>query len=332
MAKGHKPVAGSRAYWPRKRARRVYSSFTSAPAKDNPVPLSFAGYKAGMTSVVVVEKYKGPRNVELERDAVKPVTVLDCPSLIVCGIRAYKKTAYGLRSHATVWSESLAKDLSRKLKTPKKPATKEGIDKIEKNMDIISDVRLLVHTKPRESGVRKKKPEIFEIPLGGHPREKWKYAREKLGGELRASDVFQEGELVDVRSVSRGKGYTGPVKRFGIKVRPRKHEKKRRHVGVLSPRNVARVLPGKIAFPGQHGFHTRTEYNKRIMRLGSGADTNPRGGFLNYGLVKGDYILLSGSVPGPKKRLIMLRKGIRSSGEPRRPELKQVLTHSQQGV
>ena len=331
MARSHKPVAGSRAYWPRKRAARIYPSFRTVPKSEETVPLVFAGYKAGMTRVVRTEKYKGPRDVEMERDRVTPVTVLDSPPLVICGIRTYKRTQYGLRSHSTMWTESPAKDLSRKASVPKRPS-KEKAKSIEKELDIIADVRLLVHTKPRESGIGKKKPEIFEVPLGGHPRDKWDYAKEKLGDELKASDVFSDGEIVDVRSVSTGKGFTGPVKRFGIKIRPRKHEKKRRHVGVLSPRNVARVLPGKIAFPGQHGYQTRTEYSKKIMALSSGDDANPKGGFLKYGLVKGDYILLSGSVPGSKKRLIMMRKGVRARGEIHKPEIKQILADSQQGV
>jgi large subunit ribosomal protein L3 len=331
MAKGHKPVAGSRAYWPRKRAARIYSSFRSAPGKAGGSPLVFAGYKAGMTRIVMTEKYKGPRNVEMERDRTAPVTVLDCPPLVVCGIRTYRQTPYGLRSHSTIWTESPAKDLSRKVRAPKAPA-KDRVEKAERGLDSLADVRLLVHTKPRESGIGKKKPEVFEIPLSGQPMEKWEYAKGKLGDELRAPDVFLEGEIVDARSVSTGKGYTGPVKRFGIKIRPRKHEKKRRHVGSLGPVNVARVLPGKVAFPGQHGYQTRTEYSKRILGIRNGDDANPKGGFLKYGIVKGDYILLSGSVPGPKKRLVMLRRGIRARGEPAKPEIKRILTDSQQGV
>lgn len=40
-------------------------------------------------------------------------------------------------------------------------------------------------------------------------------------------------------------------------------------------------------------------------------EINPKGGFINYGNIKGDYLLLLGTVPGPKKRLIRLRKTIR---------------------
>jgi large subunit ribosomal protein L3 len=43
---------------------------------------------------------------------------------------------------------------------------------------------------------------------------------------------------------------------------------------------------------------------------------SPKGGFKNYGEVKGDYLLLKGSVMGPAKRLIKLRKAARKSRYP----------------
>jgi large subunit ribosomal protein L3 len=67
-----------------------------------------------------------------------------------------------------------------------------------------------------------------------------------------------------------------------------------------------------VARAGQMGFHQRTEYNKRIVKISeTGDEINPKGGFIRYGLVKGDYIVVLGSVPGPKKRLIRIRKSMR---------------------
>ena len=39
---------------------------------------------------------------------------------------------------------------------------------------------------------------------------------------------------------------------------------------------------------------------------------NPEGGFKHFGLVKGDFIILKGSVPGTYRRLIKLRAQIRN--------------------
>jgi large subunit ribosomal protein L3 len=95
MAKGHKPRAGSRAFWPKKRAGRIYSRPRAHPEVKEGVPLDFAGYKAGMTQVSFMDNRKD--SVTGGQEIVKPITVLDCPPLVVCGIRAYKKTPYGLK-------------------------------------------------------------------------------------------------------------------------------------------------------------------------------------------------------------------------------------------
>ena len=331
MAKSHKPVAGSRAYWPRKRAKRIYSRIKShVPAKDA-VPLSFAAYKAGMIQVIVLDNRKG--STTEGQEIVRPVTVLDAPDIVVCGIKLYKKGINGLESQGVVWAENLAKDLKRKTKVPGKIETKKMLEEREKELDKVYEIRLLVHTKPRESGIRKKKPELFEISLGGDVNSQWGFAKQKLGSEIKATEVLKEGEMIDAKSVDKGKGYQGPVKRFGIKIRSRKHEKKRRHVGNLGARNVARVLPGKLAMPGQLGYQTRTEYNKKVIKIGNaGKEVNPKGGFLNYGLIKGNYILLEGSVPGPRKRLIMIRKGLRSKAKAETIEVKKIIQDSQQGA
>ena len=67
---------------------------------------------------------------------------------------------------------------------------------------------------------------------------------------------------------------------------------------------------------GQMGFHQRTEYDKRIMIIGNTDDDqikiNPAGGYKHFGLVKGDFIVLKGSVPGTYRRLIKLRSQIRN--------------------
>jgi large subunit ribosomal protein L3 len=332
MSKHHKPVAGSRAFWPKKRAKRMYpTAKTRAIKSEEPVPLVFAGYKAGMTRLIFVNQKKN--SATEGQEVIKPVTVLDCPALRICAIHVYKKSDIGnkgLMKFRTIWAEKLSKDLGRKIKIPSKTDPKSDISSLESQIEKLADVRLLVHTQPRGSGIGKKRPEVFEIGLGGDIKNKWEYAKEKLGSEIKASDVFKDGEWVDVSAIDKGKGFQGPVKRFGITIRPRKHEKKRRHTGVIGPRGVARVLPGKIAMPGQLGFQARTEFNKVIMKIGSDG-INPKGGWLNYGPVKGEYLLLSGSVPGPKKRLIILRKGLRAKKtEP--IEIKEVFLESQQGA
>jgi len=324
MAKGHKPRAGSTAYWPRKRAKRIYDRFTSHIEAEGVQPLDFACYKAGMVTVSYTDAR--PESATHGKDIFSAATVLDAPPLIVYGIKLYKNTPYGLKEITTILNEKLSKDLKRKTSVPKEPKTKEKLSKIEKDIENIDDVRLLVHTQPRNA-FGKKKPEVFEISLSGPVKDKWNYAKEKLGNEIKASEVFKTGDFVDVKAVTKGKGFEGPVKRFGIKIRNRKSHGKFRHVGTLGPVTPRRVIPGKLPMPGQMGFHTRTEYNKEILAISTEKEKSvtPKSGFANYGTVSGDYILLKGSVPGHKKRLIMLRLGLRKPEKTYPVEIKKII-------
>ena len=83
-------------------------------------------------------------------------------------------------------------------------------------------------------------------------------------------------------------------------------------LGPISPQSVMYTVPRA----GQMGFHQRVEYDKRIMIMGNTEDEqikiNPDGGYKHFGLVKGDFIVLKGSVPGTYRRLIKLRSQIRN--------------------
>ena len=88
---------------------------------------------------------------------------------------------------------------------------------------------------------------------------------------------------------------------------------------------------------GAKGEQKIDEYNKRLLKIGDNPDEiNPKGGFLNYGLVRGTYALLHGSLPGPTKRLIRFRKAVRFHGTRAnavvKPEITMVSQESQQGV
>ncbi|MCK4902826.1 MAG: 50S ribosomal protein L3, partial [Thermoplasmatales archaeon] len=86
---------------------------------------------------------------------------------------------------------------------------------------------------------------------------------------------------------------------------------------------------------GQMGYHQRTEYNKRVLKVGeNGEEITPAGGFLHYGIIKNSYILLHGSIPGPTKRLISLRDAVRYQRgvKVEQPEISYISTTSKQGV
>lgn len=306
----HQPRRGSLAYYPRVRARRVIPRIRSWPSYEGPPRLlGFAAYKAGMTHVVIVESR--PTSPLYGKEVVRAVTVLDAPPLYVFGIRAYKRDASGLKSLTECLAKELPKDLARAIKPLPKEAG--GIEKLKEVAKEVAELRALVCTMPRRSGVGKKKPEVFEVKIaGGSIEERLEYASSILGREVRVFEVFSEGQFVDVVSITKGKGFAGVVERYGVKVLPRwhKHRKGYRKVGAISPQHPSMMFT--VPRPGQLGFHQRTEYNKRVLKMGSNpSEVQVEGGFVGYGVVKGDYILIEGSVPGPRGQLVRLRYPIR---------------------
>jgi len=292
MPKTKRPRRGSMAFYPRKRSRRIYPNVTTWVSTKETQPLGFAGYKAGMTHVVLMDN--NPHSTTKGQEITISVTIFDCPPLSVFGFRCYT----GNKTCFDVFSEKLDKKLSRKLKLSKE--SKKLEEQLKKLPENIAKITLLCHTNPNF----KKKPEVFEIPIGGKIEDQTKYAKEMLGKEIKISDVFKEGDQIDVVGVTKGKGFQGEVKRFGIKVLGRKAQKMQRHTGSHGPEE-----PGKVRFtvpqPGQMGFQRRTEINKKILKIEDGFQI--KGGFVGYGNVNGVGVLVQGSVPGPKKRLIFMR-------------------------
>jgi len=331
----HQPRRGSLGFYPRVRARRIVARIRSWPhvEVEKPQLLGFAAYKAGMTHAVIVEDK--PTSPFYGREVVRAVTILDAPPLFVYGIRLYSSTSYGLKSIFEVLSDNVPKDLERKISLPKNYNKEERIARAQQLLNKTTEIRVLACTQPRLSGLRKKTPELVEIKVAAKSvEEAWKYALSILGKKVKASDVFKEGQYVDVISVTKGKGFQGVVKRYGVKIMPRwhKHRKGHRRTGTASPQKPDMMY--SIPRPGQLGFHQRTEYNKRIIKMGEdGLSVTVKGGFVGYGIVRGPYIVLLGSVPGPKGRLVRLRFPIRppKSAPTTPPKIVSINIDSKQG-
>jgi len=302
------PKRGSLSYLPKGRAARQTGRIRFWPSLKaaGPVLLGFMGYKAGMTHVLMVEDHAG--SPDFGKEVAKPATVIDTPPIIVCAVRAYTRDAYGLKTFTETWMKDPPKDINRLTTPPNNPNPENGLKKIEENLPQIAEFRILVATQPRLAGVPKKKPELVEIKVdGASVKEQFDYVKTLLGKTISVTDVFKEGTYIDVIAVSKGKGIQGVIKRWGVKIRDRKSRKMKRGVATLGAWSPSRVLY-TIPRAGQMGYHQRTEYNKRILKIGTnGADVTPKGGFIRYGPVNGAYMLLNGSVPGPAKRLIRLR-------------------------
>jgi large subunit ribosomal protein L3 len=321
VGKRHRPRRGSLQYAPRKRSRREYPRLKQARNGKDVKLLGFAGYKAGMTHVMSVEQRKQVKWAGAKLSV--PVTIIETPPLKVAGFRLYDSK----NSLTEVWADKHDKDLKRKIRTAKKQVVAEQLKKAESLLEKTVEIRLILHTNPRLAKIGKKKPEVFEISVGGSLSEAFNYAKEKLGKELRVDDAFSAGDMVDVAAVTKGKGFQGSVKRFGVKLLSRKSEKLKRKAGSLGP-----WTPKKVNFRtpqfGQMGYHTRVEFNKQVYSINDSLQII--GGIVNYGEVKNQCLLVKGSVPGAKKRLILLRPAIRSHKKPSTPIVNMISVRSQQ--
>lgn len=333
--KQHQPRHGSLAFLPKKRAAAIKGHMRHWLDSLREINfLGFAGFKAGMTHIMYVEDQ--PNSPYIGKELMKPVTIIEVPPLILIGVRVYNKDLYGKYVIGEIFSREINSYLARKMNVPNsdKNNFEKNKEKIEKNLNETSEIRGIFQTQPYKTSLPRKKPDIIEIKLNSikKPIEEFNYAFERLGNELRARDILTEGDLIDVISVSKGKGIQGPVKRMGVKILPRKNSKVRRGVACIGPWHPHRT-PYTVARAGQWGFYQRTEYHKRIMLIGENEEEiNPKGGFIRYGKIQGDYLLVLGSIPGSKKRLIRIRKTIRpiKAFATKSPEITFVCRDSQQ--
>jgi len=327
MAQHHKPKRGSLGYSPRKRARSIVPTIKAWPEDGQEVRLQgFAGYKAGMTHIFMLD-YR-PTSTTAGQEVFAPVTIVETPPMKIAAVRLYEKTPYGLKTKTEIWAEpDSIKELGSVMPLPKK--------RKEKEVDSYDEIRVLAYTEPwRMTGVPKKVPDIMEIRVGGGSVEdRYKYAMELLGKEVSIKDVFREGDMMDAIAVTKGKGFQGHVKRWGVKLLHHKNRKHRRMIGTLGP--WLSWVRSSVPQAGQTGFHKRTEYNKRILKIGEdGSEITPAGGFPHYGVIRNEYIVVHGTLPGSVKRIIRMRHAVRymKGVKVEKPEITYISTSSKQGV
>jgi large subunit ribosomal protein L3 len=292
--------SGSLQFYPRVRAKKVLPSVNWAPvSKDGVGVMGFIGYKVGMISAWVMDSTVDSLT-KGKRIAV-PATIVECPAMKIYSVRFYKG---GKVMKDIVVSND--KDLKKSVKLSKE------VGKVEDGIEF-DDVRVIVYSGVKGTCVDKNKADMLEIGVSGSKDEKLAFIKEKVGKEILVSEVFGEG-LVDVRAVTKGYGTQGPVRRFGIALKDHKSEKGRRRPGSLAPWHPSRVT-FRAPQAGQTGYQNRVVYNNLILEVGkiSEKDINKKGGFEHYGVLKTDYIVLKGSIPGPKKRGIVITPAMRPS-------------------
>merc|ERR1711934_630990 len=174
---------------------------------------------------------------------------------------------------------------------------------------------------------RQKKSHLMEIQLnGGSVADKVKFAEEKFEQEVRVSEIFEMSECVDTIGVTKGKGTQGVIKRFRVTRLQRCSHRGIRKVACIGAWHPSAVK-WTVARRGQLGYHSRTQLNNKIYRIGAGSaggatnnayceadavekNITPLGGFPHYGEVNEDFVLIKGGVMGTRKRPVVLRKSI----------------------
>ncbi|MDP3992510.1 MAG: 50S ribosomal protein L3 [Candidatus Pacearchaeota archaeon] len=299
MSTTRRPRKGSLQFWPRKRARKFLPRVNWSSINSKKTIKGFICYKAGMASAYVRDDT--PNSMTKGKNIIVPVTVLECPPMKIFSIRFYKNG----QVKTEILAENPDKELKGKIKMTKKKA--RGIEEI-KDYD---DLSIICYSQVKKTGM-KKNPDLSELGLSGTLDEKLNFVKENLGKEINVSDIFDKKQIIDIRGLTKGQGFSGPVKRFGITLKSHKSEKGRRRPGSLGPWHPARVTY-KTPMAGQLGMFTRVTYNNSIIDLGKSDDKFKN--IKNYGNINTDYLIVRGSVQGPSKRQLLVTYPLRETKE-----------------
>ncbi len=125
-------------------------------------------------------------------------------------------------------------------------------------------------------------------------------AKFEVGQDLPLEAFFEEGQFVDVQGVSRGRGFSGVMRRHNFKGAVSSHgaHEYKRHGGSIGTNMTpGRVLPGK-RMPGQHGNATTSVLNQRVAKV----------------IPEQNLILIRGGIPGSKNALVSVRGAVKRRG------------------
>ncbi|AEB12461.1 50S ribosomal protein L3 [Marinithermus hydrothermalis] len=156
-------------------------------------------------------------------------------------------------------------------------------------------------------GFLPQKPQRVNKPMKGHFEkagvEPVRYLREIRGfnpeGDVVTVSIFQPGERVDVTGISKGRGFTGVMKRWGFAGGPDSHGAHRihRHPGSIGQRKTpGRVYKGK-KMAGRYGAERVTVQNLEVVDV----------------IAEENLILVKGAVPGPNGGLVILRESVKGA-------------------
>lgn len=118
-------------------------------------------------------------------------------------------------------------------------------------------------------------------------------------GQSLKVDVFKEGQYIDVQAVTKGKGFSGAIKRHNFSSQRATHGNSLSHNSAGSTgmnQDPGRVFKGK-KMAGQHGNVTRKVQNLKLIKIES----------------EKNLLLISGSVPGSDQNYVTITPAIKKT-------------------
>jgi large subunit ribosomal protein L3 len=125
-------------------------------------------------------------------------------------------------------------------------------------------------------------------------------AKFEAGQTLPLGDIFQVGQIVDAQGTTRGRGFTGVMRRWNFAGNVSTHgtHEYRRHGGSIGTNMTpGRTLPG-LKMSGQYGNETVTAHNLKVAKI----------------IPEDHLLLIEGAVPGPKNGIVLIRGGVKKFG------------------
>jgi large subunit ribosomal protein L3 len=140
----------------------------------------------------------------------------------------------------------------------------------------------------------------------------------EVGQELKVDQVFEAGQLVDVRGITRGRGFTGVMRRYNFKGYRATHgtHEYRRHGGSIG----TRMTPGRVKLgqkmPGHYGNETVSVLSQPVVKV----------------IAEQNLVLVRGGIPGARGGLVFVRGSVKYAGGKGRGEKKQQPTKGKKGA
>lgn len=208
----------------------------------------------------IIGKKLGMTHLYKEDGSVQRVTVLDMSAVAVVGKRTQEKDGYT----AVIFGVTDAKEK---------------------------------HLTKAEAGAFKKrnappKRELQELRCSDEYAAKF-----EVGQPIDLAQLFEVGQLVDTRGTTRGRGFSGVVRRWSFAGFVQTHgtHEYRRHGGSIGTNMTpGRTLPN-LKMPGQYGNETVSVLNLRVARI-----DGPKG-----------LLMIEGGIPGAKNGLVLVRQAVK---------------------